>query len=545
MRARTLWFLFALGANAAQAAPAPGLHRQVDALFAPFDGRDRPGCAVGIARDGVLDYAHGYGMAQLEHAIPITPQSVFHTSSIAKQFTAFAIGLLAQDGKLALADDIRNYLPELPDYGTPITIADLVHHTDGLREQGQLLNLAGWRGDDLYTEDDILWVLARQRRLNFAPGAEIVYGNAAYTLLAVIARRVSGQSLQAFAAARIFTPLGMVDTRFRTDHTEVVARRAAAYSPRAGGGWSTSVPNIDHIGSTSLQSTVADLLAWQRNLVTQRLGGPVLGAWMRTAGLLADGTATGYGGGLRVGSYRGLATVGHDGADGGFRSEMLLFPDQGLGIVALCNGATIVPATLVRRIADLYLHASMKEPALAPAAAVPAGAQAWAGVYWSALSDEVVQLEWRDGALRQAGAAAPLVPLGGGLFRPDDQAHAWRFGTSATGAAELRIRDFWPTDRLFTRLSEPLPAAAVLSRFAGRYHSDETDAGYTVHLSGARLTLAWPRGYAVDLTAIGGDRFIGSLGTVTFLRAADGAVTGLMISNRRLRRLVASRVAGS
>jgi CubicO group peptidase (beta-lactamase class C family) len=341
MRVAMWWTAGVLAAVSGPARAEDARHRQVDAIFAAMDGPDRPGCAVGIARNGVVDFTRGYGMANLEHGVPITPGTVFQAASVSKQFTAFAIGLLAQEGKLALDDDIRRYLPQWPADLPPITIAQLVHHTDGLREQGQLLNLAGWRGDDLYTEDDILAILARQRRLNFAPGTEIVYGNAAYTLLAAIVRKVSGMSLRAFADARIFQPLGMRDTHFRDDHTEAVPRRASAYSARAGGGWRIAVPNIDHYGSTSLHSTVGDLLAWQRNLANRRVGGAALGAWMQTSGVLNDGTVTGYGGGLRVGHYRGLRTVGHDGADGGFRSEVLQFPDQGLDIVALCNGAAL------------------------------------------------------------------------------------------------------------------------------------------------------------------------------------------------------------
>ena len=543
MRLSALLIVALAWPGGAHATGATALHRQVDALFMPWSGAATPGCAVGIARDGVVDYARGYGMANLEHGIAITPASVFHTSSMAKQVTAFAVGLLAQDGKLALGDDIRRYLPELPDTGHPITIAHLVHHTNGLREQGQMLNLAGWRGDDLYTEEDILWILSRQRSVNFAPGAEVVYGNAAYTLLAVIVRRVAGQPLEDFAAARIFGPLGLHATRFRADHTAVLAHRAAAYSPRARGGWHIAVPNIDHYGSTSLMSTVGDLLAWQQNLVDGRVGGPGLRDWMRTEGVLDDGMGTGYGGGLRLGTFRGLRTIGHDGADGGYRSDMLLFPDQKLGIVALCNGGTIAPAALVRRVADVYLGQQTTGPALAAPVPVPDSAQAvWAGTWWSAQTDEIVRLAWQDGALRQPGVAVPLVALGNDAFRPADQAHDWRFRQDAKGVAELRIRDFWPTVRVFTRIDAALPTAPALGALAGRYHSSETDMAYTVQLADGRLQLAWPRGYAVALTPVGGDRFVGTIGTVTFMRAPGGAVSGIMVSNRRVRRFVAQRM---
>jgi CubicO group peptidase (beta-lactamase class C family) len=527
---------------------APHRHEQIDAIFQPWDGRTTPGCAVAVSRNGSPDYARGYGMANLEHDIPITPQSIFSVASIAKQFTAFSVGLLAQEGRLSLEDDIRKYLPELPDYGRTITIDHLIHHTNGLREQGQLLNLAGWRSGDLSTEEDVLWALSRQRHLNFEPGSEIVYGNAAYTLLAVIVRRVSGQSLRAFAEKRIFEPLDMTDTRFRDDHTEVVPRRAPGYSPRAGGGWSQSVPNTDHYGSGGLLTTVGDLLKWEQNLVDGRVGGATLVAWMQTSGRLNDGSETGYGGGLMLGDYRGLRIVSHDGLDGGYRAEAVLFPDQRLAIVALCNAATITPTPLVRGVADLYLSDQVRAPALAPAVAASDSAQsAWAGVYWSPSTDEVVRIEWKDGALRQTGSPTPFVPMGDGVFRPDDLPHEWRFVSPAAGAPpgaqpELQIRDAWRTRRVFIRVTSPLPDADALNAFAGRYHSEETEMTYTVRVSEGRLRLSWPRQYDLALEAVGGDRFVGSRGTVTFTRTASGDVDGLTISNRRLRRLRADRV---
>jgi CubicO group peptidase (beta-lactamase class C family) len=524
---------------------APNLHARVDAIFEPWNGRTTPGCAVAISINGSPEYSRGYGMSNLEHDSPITPRSIFPGASLAKQFIAFSVGLLAQEGKLSLDDDIRKYLPEMPDYGRTITIAHLIHHTSGLREQGQLLNLAGWRGGDLYTEADILWVLSRQRRLNFQPGSEIVYGNAAYSLLGMIVRRVSGQSLRAFAENRIFAPLGMADTHFGDDHTEVVPRRASAYSPRTGGGWSENVPYGTSIG---LFTTVGDLLKWQQNLVDARVGGPELIAWMQTSGKLSDGTETGYGGGLMLGDYRGLRTVRHDGFDGGYRAEAVLFRDHGLAIVALCNAATVEPTDRTRRVADLYLGDQMRSPALAPAIpATDAEQSAWAGVYWSPSTDEVVRIEWKDGALRQTGSPTPFVPIGDGAFRPSDLPHEWRFVPPAAVAPpgaepELHIRDAWPTSRVFRRVTSPLPDVAVLSAFAGQYHSDETNMTYTVRMSDERLRLTWPRGYDVALEAVGGDRFVGSRGTVTFTRTASGDISGLTISNRRLRRLVADRV---
>lgn len=541
--------LVAMGwAHAAQAQRADPLsvarHREVDAVFAPWTGTT-PGCAVGVAKHGAMDYARGYGLANLDHGLPITPDTVFWAASISKQFTAFAVGLLAEDGRLSVNDDIRKYLPEMPDYGATITIGHLIHHTSGLREQGQLLNLAGWRGGDIYTEADILWILTRQRSLNFSPGEEVVYGNAAYTLLGMIVQRVSGQSLRAFADERIFRPLGMIGTRFSGDHTEVTPGRAWAYDRDENGRWSGSIPHVSHYGSTGLLTTVGDLLKWQQNLLNGRLGGPELAAWMRTSGSLNDGTATGYGAGLHLDYYEGLRILSHDGSDGGYRADAALFPDKGLAVVTLCNGGAIPATELGRRVARAYLGGEMTSPALSPAVEAPDGEMSTlAGAYWSPRTDEVIQLEWRDGTLRPTGSPTPLVHIGKGIFRPGELPHEWRFVTGR-GPAELHVRDFWPVPRQFIRLTDPMPTPAELAAFTGLYHSDETDMTYSVRMADDQLRLSWPRGYDLPLEAVGGNRFVSARGTVTFIREPSGAIAGLTISNRRLRRLGAARLNAS
>jgi CubicO group peptidase (beta-lactamase class C family) len=216
----------------------------VDEQLSPWASGCTPGCAVGVSVDGRVVEERAAGLADLANNVPITPRTVFHAASISKQFTAFAIGLLEQRGRLSYADPVRKFVPELPKVMDGITIDQLIHHTDGLREQGQLLYFAGWRSDDVLTEDDILWALTRQRALNFAPGTEVVYGNAAYNLLAVVVRRVTGTALRDFAAAEIFAPLGMSLTRFGDGYSEVVGNRASSYVRGQGGAWRYAPLNI-------------------------------------------------------------------------------------------------------------------------------------------------------------------------------------------------------------------------------------------------------------------------------------------------------------
>src|SRR5271168_1739825 len=219
-------------------ASAQTTHEQVDKIFAKWDSTHSPGCALSVIKDGQIIYKHGYGMADLDHDIPITPETVFHVASISKQFTAAAILLLAEDGKLSLDDDVHKYITELPDFGVRITLRHLLHHTSGLRDQWELLGLAGWRYSlDLITDDDVLELMSRQKELNFKPGDKYVYCNTGFTLLAQIVKRVSGESLREFTVNRIFKPLDMKSTHFRDDHAEIVKRIAYGYvDAKSGGG---------------------------------------------------------------------------------------------------------------------------------------------------------------------------------------------------------------------------------------------------------------------------------------------------------------------
>jgi len=265
----------ALAGQTASQSLSPSVAAQVDEIFAKWNKRDSPGCALGIYKDGRIIYKHGYGMADLNEDVPITPTTVFHVASMSKQFTAAAIVLLAEQGKLALDDDVRKYIPELPDFGERITIRHLVYHTSGLRDQWSLLGLAGWRYSlDLITDDDVMSVMTRQKDLNFKPGEKHVYCNTGYTLMGLIVKRVSGMSLREFTTKNIFEPLGMSHTHFRDDHAEIVKHNALGYQ-REGKDkpFRLSVTNFDTVGATSLHTTVEDLQLWDENFYHPRVGG--------------------------------------------------------------------------------------------------------------------------------------------------------------------------------------------------------------------------------------------------------------------------------
>src|SRR5262249_1430983 len=344
---------------------------RVDKLFATWDKADSPGCALAVIKDGSIVYKRGYGAADLDHDIPISPGSGFHVGSVSKQFTAFAILLLAQQGKLSLDDPVRRYIPELRDFGTPLTLRHLMHHISGLRDQWNLLIMSGWRlSEDVVRNEDVLDLVSRMKELNFTPGEQHVYCNTGYTLLAEIVKRVSGQSLREFADANIFKPLGMTRTFFRDDHAVVVKNQAYAYNAAPGGTFKLSVPNYDTVGASSLLTTVEDLARWDQNFYDFRVGGRTIIEQMQTPGVLNSGEKITYAMGLAVVKYKGLRVVELSRGDAGYLSHLMRFPDQRFSVACLCNVGGANPSLLARQVADIYLGSQLTTETKPPAPSI-------------------------------------------------------------------------------------------------------------------------------------------------------------------------------
>ncbi len=328
---------------------------RVDAVFQEYDRPDSPGCAVGVYRDGSLSYAKGFGIANLDHGVPITPDTVFYVGSVSKQFTAMSVALAAREGKLSLDDPARKYIPELPDFGKPITIRHLIHHTSGLREKWDLLAMSGWRDGDVVTLEDVLERASRQSELNFPPGTEHLYSNTGYDLLSLVIQRATGKKLTEYARERIFEPLGMKNTRFVDDRTLVIPRRATEYSPSGEGRFQVDMPNLTTTGSGSLYTTVRDLALWDESFYTGKLGGKDLVALVETPGTIEDGTKLTYAFGLAVETYHGLRRVEHGGALVGYRAQITRFPEKHFTVAVLCNSGSARPGELASRVAEIYL----------------------------------------------------------------------------------------------------------------------------------------------------------------------------------------------
>ena len=335
------------------------INDQVDALFAQWDKPDSPGCALAVIKDGEIIYKRGYGMTDLNRKIPISPATVFNIASTSKQFTAACVALLAQQGKLSLDDDIRKYLPELPDFGSPITIRHLIHHTSGLRDILALWELMDRPEKDL-SLDVILKFIARQKELNFKPNDQYLYSNTGYYLMTLIIKRVSGLSLSEYAEQNIFLPLGMSHTLFREDLADVPKNSSYGYQVNSNKFHLYKDPPV-LAGAGGVWTTIEDLLLWDRNLYSGKVGGAGFLEQMLTRGVLNSGEKIDYAFGLEVSDYRGLRRVEHGGGGYGFRSDYLRFPDQNFSVMCLCNVNNVVPWNLTLKVADLYLADQFKE----------------------------------------------------------------------------------------------------------------------------------------------------------------------------------------
>jgi len=513
--------------------------REIDAIFAEWDRDDSPGCALAVIQDGQVAYACGYGTANLEHGVPISPDSIFHVASISKQFTDMCVALLAADGVLSLDDDIREYVPEVPDYGATITIRHLIHHTSGLRDMWDLLRLAGWRSDDLINEADMLWVASRQTAPNFRPGDEYLYSNTGYALLALIVGRVSGKSLRELAHERIFERLGMMSTHFHDNHTEIVKGRTQAYEPCKDGGLRISIPVFDVVGTTSLFTTVEDMARWDDNFNHRRVGGDALVEQMLTPGRLNNGGPMSYGFGLQIHAYRGLPIVEHSGADAGYRAHYLRFPDARLAVVCLCNLSTMTPRTLALEVADLVLSDRFSEP-LDDGNLATTNSQdeaRFAGVYRNDDTGDLLRVVSDDRGL-SLGFDEPqrLANLADSSYRINGQ-RLTRLRFADRDGATLLIHGalYSPVpDPVYARVAGP-GSTETPAFDGGDFYSEELDTRYHLEPAKHGLVLKHYRLEDRTLQHAYADEYAANNLRVRLEREAGGNVTGFRASTWRIR----------
>jgi CubicO group peptidase (beta-lactamase class C family) len=534
----TLLLTTALAALFAQTDPAG----RIDEILKPSANRTSPGAAVAVIQDGKVVFAKGYGAANLEYDIPITADTIFHVASVSKQFTAMSLVLLEQDGKLKIDDDVHKYLPELPEYGSTITIRNLLQHTSGIRDQWQTLSLAGWRMDDVITQDQILRMLFRQKELNFPPGSQHLYSNSGYTLAAEIVKRVSGKALPQFCEEAIFKPLGMSRTHFHLDHSQIVRDRAYSYD-KTGDGFRISPLNYANVGATSLFTTAPDLARWLDNFRDPKVGGSKAVARLEEQAVLSDGKKIDYALGVAIGDYRGRRTVSHGGADAGYRSFVVWFPDDRLGVSVLSNVSNFNAGDVAYKVAEVYLGSKMAPAPEKPKPAQrtfisvePARLEQYTGDYQTDLG--LVHIAVRDGKLMATPAGQPTVelkPVGPARFYVELVNTEVEFVPNPGGAMTIRISGNLHGDGKRVRIAPFDPQD--LAKYAGAYWSDELETQYTVVLKNGRLVASHAHHGDIALTAVAKDQFRGAaffMQDVQFVRDGEGRITGMIVGGGRV-----------
>ena len=509
---------------------------------------DTPGCAVGVSRGGKKILEKGYGMASLENAVPITPATVFHAASLAKQVTAMAVMLLARDGKLSLDDDVRKFVPELPSYGRPITIRHLLTHTSGLRDYIEILILARGRfEEERITQADMMDAVVRQKALNSLPGTEYLYTNTGYALLAVTVGRVAGKSLRDFAAERIFAPLGMSHTSFRDDVTAIIPGSASGYDAR-GNGWRSSVPNYDAYGPTNLMTTVGDLLLWSENFRNPRVGDSSIVRQMTTSVLLPSGDSTNYGFGIALVRDRGARVQEHEGSDPGFRAYLGRYVDFDLDVAVLCNTRSANAVGGGHAVAQIYLDTLLDATQQFPATPVvldTVSVKERAGVYFQPGRVEVVEVSWRDGSLYTARRGGrKLVPIGDNRFRVEGFPVVHTFGPDRNSGYIASSLLPGRSTVTFERKAPFTATKSSLTDYAGEYFSDEMNSTWRVEASDSTIRLATGTSEGITARPVFDDTFVSGQLVFEFVRSGR-RITGLRVTHPRARRIGFVRVAGS
>lgn len=526
----------------APAAKAPELSAEakVDRVFERWNRSDAPGCVVGVAVGGKPVLIKAYGMANLEYGIRLRPDTVFESGSVAKQFTAAAIALLCQDGKLSLDDPVRKHVPELPDFGAPILIRHLLNHTSGLRSQWPLMSLSGRpTGWAVHTIDEILELVGRMKELNFKPGDEFLYNNTGYTLLAVVVARVSGKSFDAFCQERLFKPLGMTRTKWREDFRTVVPDRATAYARRMDGTFATNMPFTNVIGNGGLLTTAGDLLIWNANLDDPRVGGRAIVEQLETRGRLNDGFENEYAQGLVVTEYKGVREISHGGSTAGYQTFLARYPGERLSIAVLSNVAGSGPAGLAHQVADIYLAGKLREPEKIVAITLPPGTlKRYVGTYREPLTDAATRVELdKDGrTLRISGQQ--VFALSPTTFTTADGARRAVFEAGPDGApVKMTDSDGRSKPRFWEAVPAFAPKPEELAAYAGAYYSEEIDTTYTLYVEEGKLKVRYRPAQRFTLAPLYPDAFGEGGDVMRFTRDASGRVDGFLVYAGRVRHL--------
>ena len=549
-----IFFYFISSCVSAQVLP-DSTTKKIDQLFEKWPGNNGPGYTIGIVRNDSLIYSKGYGMANLEYAIPNKPETIYHMASVSKQFTAYCIMLLEQQGKLKLDDDVRKYLPWFPDLQKKITILHLLNHTSGIRDQWDLVVMSGTRMEDVITQEQIIQLLTRQQALNFDPGAEYSYSNSNFSMLAEIVKNVSGKSFRQFVDDVIFKPLGMKDSHIHDNYMEVVTNRAYSYRPLDNVHFANSILNYSNAGATSLFTNIPDMAKWVINFYDPKVGNVETIKKLTTKGILNNGEKISYAAGIAVDEYNGKLRFSHNGADAGYRTAVSVFPDEKLGVIVFSNLSNANPAARVGEITDLFIKPLPKaavavQKKLDSSFALITDTLSVLKYMGNYISDEAVRFSYKlngqqlfwispGGSFLLAKTQNDTMVM---LSNPDVK---FLFSTNST--KDTIVDQYWTGNhrklvKFNLPTTDPVQLDKELKEYTGTYYSPELDTKFSWTLEKHKLKVTNNKSVNLVLDYIQRDRFASGAYFVNFKRDAADQISGYEISTGRVRHLVFTKM---
>lgn len=506
--------------------------QKIEKLFEFYN--NIPGSQLAVSRNGQIIFSKAWGMADMEHDVPLTTTSVTEAGSVSKQFTAACILLLEQQGKLSLEDDVRKYIPELPDYGTVIKLRHMMQHTSGLRDWGSIAAMAGWpRSTKTYDNNDALLISSKQKALNHVPGAEYIYSNSNYNLFAVIIERVSGMPLADFSRKYIFDPAGMKLTQWRDDHRRIVKNRAIAYDP-GGTGYQTNMPNEYVYGNGGLLTTAEELLQWNYYYLNGKLGGSSLLEKQLYSYPFNNGNKNGYAAGLFIQTTNGWKDITHSGATAGYRADLHYFPDLGLSIAWLSNNSK--STSVMNDVINLFVPKKPVTPQAPPTAFTIAATtlNGYAGWYRNERNGDGLELTIKEGNLMVQNQK--LTPLSNTYFAIGQSHFLFREkGFHLVNASNDTI--------FFFSVPNTSLSSTALQEYSGEYASEETESRLNILIKDGKLLIKLKPSSHITLTPTYKDGFTSPAGTIYFERDKKGKITAMKISVSRARNVMFKKIS--
>ncbi len=510
-----------------------------DKLFTQWNTHT-PGVAVRVSRNGILLYEKAFGMADLEHNVVNTPNTIFEAGSVSKQFTAAAALLLIKEGKLSLKDDIRKYFPELPDYGTPITVEHLFHHTSGLRDWGVIAEIGGWpRGTRIYTAAHVKDIIWRQTKLNFTPGAEYNYSNSNYNLLAFLVEKITGQSHQQFTSERLFKPIGMTNTKWRDNFREVIPNRAIAYSGFSNN-YHQNMPFENTFGHGALLTTVGDLDKWNQRWRNNSLGADI-NEMQKTKTNLLSGQEITYAAGVVNDKFANKDEISHSGATAGYRSWLAYYPQSAISITVLSNYAGADVVALGRQIAEEFFGKSIASlPQYIPTSIDLKQYSTKAGVYRRIRGEDIQEFIFNSDSLRLKNRNTALIPMASNKFYTAE-GFVISFPDPKSGSEYMLWQNSFGDTALYTKVRS-WDAVTDLTSYTGTYISEEAETKMKLLMRDGKLEFFQSPDTYATLTPAYRDAFRTGPNLLEFERNKKKEITGFRLSAGRVRHLLFTKM---